>query len=104
MVEMDEVYQKDANFVSRRVVGETVLVPIRRKKADLDCIYSLNETAAYTWENFNGVLSLSEICDRIVAAYSITSQEASQDLLELVTNLSEIGAIELVQKPPVEAG
>jgi hypothetical protein len=96
MVEMDDVYQKDPNFVSRRVVGETVLVPIRRKKADLDCIFSLNETAAYAWDNFDGVLSLSEICDRIVTTYAVTPQEAGQDLLELVSNLSEIGAVELV--------
>ncbi len=89
----EERYQKDPSIVSREIAGEVILVPIRRHVADLESIYTLNETAATAWGLLDGQHTLGEICDRIVEEYDVEREEARQDLFDLVTQLLEVNAI-----------
>jgi len=78
------------------VAGEAVLVPLHQKIEDLECIYSLNETAATTWDLLDGSQSLRQVLDRIIFEYEVEPEDAAQDLLELVDQLVGIGALEKV--------
>jgi len=89
-------YQRDHSIVSRQIVGETILVPVRQNVGDMDSIYTLNETAATAWELFDGENSLGRIRDQIVIEYEVDPESAWQDLLELVSQLEGIGALEQV--------
>jgi hypothetical protein len=89
-------YRKDPSIVSRQIAGETILVPIRRNVGDLESIYTLNETAALAWSLFDDQHSLAQICKQIVEEYEVSPEQAQADLLELVTQLSHIQAIEPV--------
>ena len=80
-------------MVSRQIAGEVILVPIRKNVGDLESIYTLNDTAACAWALFDGQHTLAEIRDRVVAEFDVTSEEAAQDLDELVVHLTEIGAV-----------
>jgi len=93
---LERCYEKDPNIVFRAIAGEMILVPIRRRTADLQSIYTLNETAGRIWELMDGQRTLGEIRDTIVKEYDVTTDEAEADLAELVAYLEQIQAVEKV--------
>jgi len=95
-MDLNQHYKKDRDIVSREIAGEVILVPIRNNVGDLDSIYTLNETAAFTWSLLDGENSLQVILDRIIAEFDVENQQAEQDLVELILGLEEIRAIKKV--------
>ena len=93
IINLQDTYQKDPSIVSREIAGEVILVPIRRNVGDLESVYTLNETAALAWTLFDGSLTVNQIQDQIVAEYEVDADEAERDLIELIQQLEEIGAI-----------
>ncbi|MEW5868424.1 MAG: PqqD family protein [Chloroflexota bacterium] len=96
MVELETIYRKAPDMVSRQVAGEAILVPIRRNVGDLESIYTLNETGARAWALLDGQRSLAHICEQIILEYEVGAEQAQQDLLELVSQLEAIQAIHKV--------
>jgi hypothetical protein len=93
MIEINQVYQKSTDMVYREIVGEGVLVPIRRSVGDFESIFTLNETAARIWSLVDGQRSLAEICQELTREFEIGPAEAEADILELASQLEQIGAI-----------
>ena len=91
--QMQKIYQKDPNIVSRVVAGEVILVPIRNNVTDMDYIYTLNETAARVWALTDGQHSLADIHQSLILEFDADADEIAQDLAELTHNLVDIGAI-----------
>ena len=90
---VDRVYRRSADFVFRRIEGETILVPIRSGVGDLDCIYSLNAIGALVWERLDGKTAASEIGRAISAEYDVSAEQAEADLAEFLTEMKSIGAV-----------
>ena len=86
-------YKQNPNMVSREILGETILVPIRQEVGDMESIYTLNETAALAWSQFDGEHTVESIRDQIVSEFNVNEEEALEDLLELIQQLQEIGAL-----------
>ena len=93
MAELNQIDRKDPHIVSREIVGEMILVPIRQNIGDLESIYTLNETAARTWELIDGQNTLSDINTRITDEYQVGQETALSDLLALIDQLEEAGAV-----------
>ena len=93
---MQTIYKHSPSIVSRSIAGEMILVPIRKNVGDLESIYTLNETGARIWELIDGQRSSADIHKQVVAEYEIDPVDAEQDLLELLENLLEEGALEKV--------
>jgi methyltransferase-like protein len=96
MQTLDRVYQKNQNFVFRKIDNDTLLVPIKNDVGDMDCIYNLNEVGAFVWEHLDGEKSAQEIKNLILAEFDVSVQEAEADLEKFVMQLSEIEAIKTV--------
>jgi hypothetical protein len=96
MIDLNHCYQRNENFVFRRIEDETILVPIKDNVGDMGSIYSFNETGALIWEHLDGELNLAAIKDRIIAEYQVSSREVEADMRGFVTDLVEIKAARLV--------
>jgi hypothetical protein len=90
----DRIYRKDPAIVARQIAGEMILVPIRQNVGDLESIYLLNETALFAWQLFDGALTLGDIRHQITGEFEVDEMTAGQDLLELVAQLEQVGALE----------
>lgn len=90
---LEGLFQKDSSIVSRRIADEVILVPIRRKAGEIECLYALNEVGARIWELIDGRRSLKALRDAIVEEFEVSESEAQEDLTVLVEQLKEIGAI-----------
>ena len=96
MIDMNQRYQRNDNFVFRRIEDETIIVPIKDNVGDMGTIYSLNEIGALIWEHLEGGRNLAAIKDKIVAEYEISPREVEADMREFVTDLAQIDAVRLV--------
>ena len=94
------IYRKSPDIVSRKIVDEMILVPVRRTVGDVESLYTLNESGGRIWELIDGTRDLQEICGMIVAEFDTDEVTAGTDLLTLVSQLREIGAITEVPPGP----
>ena len=86
-------YERNPEFVFRRIVDELVLVPIRQQVADMDCIYTLNPVGAFIWERLDGQTTLAELQVALADEFEVEAQVAAADLLEFVQELESVGAV-----------
>jgi hypothetical protein len=93
MIELNQRYQRNENFVFRRIEDETILVPIKDNVGDMGSIYNLNEVGALVWELLDGQKTLRDIRDTVVAQFEVSTQEAQADLGEFINQLETIDAV-----------
>ena len=93
MIDLNYRYQRNENFVFRRIEDETILVPIKDNVGDMGSIYSFNETGALIWEHLDGEQNLAAIKDRIMAEYDVPARKVEADMEAFVTDLIEIEAV-----------
>ncbi|NIM95880.1 MAG: PqqD family peptide modification chaperone [Anaerolineales bacterium] len=80
-------FKREEHIVSRAIVGETLLVPIRGQLADMQKIFSLNPVADLIWEHLDGEMPLYEIRDGVMSEFEVDEKEANSDLLEFIAEL-----------------
>jgi len=93
MLEVDQVFQKNENFVFRQIDDETILVPIKDNLGDMGSIYNLNDVGAFVWKHLNGKASLADVKNMILETFEVSEREADADLSDFVNQLKEIDAI-----------
>jgi hypothetical protein len=94
-------YTRSKTIVERTVRDEHLLVPLHGQAGRLDCLYTLNETAAFIWNALADNLSDTQIADRMTEEYDVDSATASADVQQTLRELLDIGAITQVHPSPV---
>jgi hypothetical protein len=83
----DKIFRKKKEIVSRAIAGETILVPISGKLADMQRIFSLNPAAEYIWSQLNGKRTLQEIRNSVLSAFDVPQNQADTDIEEFIDAL-----------------
>jgi hypothetical protein len=91
------VLQRDPDAVSRHLAGDAVILPVRHKVADLTAIYTLNDTGSFIWELIDGVRTLGDLVNELVAHFEVEPDEARQGVLALVEDLEAEGLVRETQ-------
>ena len=89
MTGLKSVISQSASIVTRKTGNEYVLVPITNNIADMNSVFTLNETGAFIWEQIDGKRSLEEIISALTAEFDIDNKNAEQDVLSFIENLSK---------------
>lgn len=79
----------------REIAGETLLVPIRGRLADMKKIFALNPVAAFIWRQVDGKTSLEQIRDRLVECFEVGREEAGKDAEAFVRELLALELLEV---------
>ena len=58
---LEKHFIKKRDLVTRSILGETIVVPIRTNAGDLDAIYTLNEVGTVIWDLLDAKSSVSQI-------------------------------------------
>jgi len=90
---LDQVYARNPNMISRKIIDEFLLVPILKKVEDVSCIYTLNEVGARIWELLDGSRTVATVRDEIVREFDAGPDVVEADLLDLIQQLEQVGAI-----------
>lgn len=88
------VYERRQDVVTRKIAGETFLIPIRNRIADMQKIFALNPVGEFVWENLDGRSSLSGICSSVLDGFDVARETAMTDLADFIGQLEQAGLIE----------
>lgn len=95
-IEMPALYRQNEDIVTRRIAGETLLVPIRQHLADLQRIYVLDEVGAAIWGSLDGNRGAEEIASLLAADFEVAAETARADVLAFCDDLRKAGlAVEI---------
>jgi hypothetical protein len=89
MTGLKSILSQSASIVTRKTGNEYVLVPITNNIADMNSVYTLNETGAFIWEQIDGKRSIGEIITAVTAEYDIDFRNAETDVFSFVENMSK---------------
>ncbi len=95
---LEAVFARNDQVVSRKIVDELILVPMRKNVADMETLYTLNEVGARVYELIDGAVPLRGIVNAIVEEFDVTEQNAESDVREFVEQLLEIEAVHEVER------
>jgi hypothetical protein len=91
----DQVFVRSQSVVSRRVAGETLIVPIRGKVGDLASIYSFNETGSLIWQALETPKSLVELIEVVEVEYLVEREQAERDATRFLNDMLAVGLVEV---------
>ena len=83
----------DSGFVTRRIAGETIIVPVSSRVGDLDAIYTLNEVGSRVWTLLEAPQSVQEIAAALCEEYDVPQEQLTRDLVELLDELQANGLV-----------
>jgi hypothetical protein len=74
--------------VTRKTGNEYVLVPIANNIADMNSVFTLNETGAFIWELIDGKRDVEEIISELTKEYDIEASTAEADVMAFIEKMS----------------
>jgi hypothetical protein len=88
-------FTKTDHVVERNVRDEHILVPLSSGPARVDCLYTLNETAAFIWRQASEGRPEDLIAGRVAATFDVDAGTARDDTRRILDELVAIGALKL---------
>ena len=89
MTGLNSILSQSTTIVTRKTGNEYVLVPITNNIADMNSVYTLNETGAFIWEQIDGKRSVEDIIIELVNEYDIDKRNAESDVFTFIENMSK---------------
>lgn len=80
--------------VRREIAGETILVPVRGRAADMRRMYALNPTAAFVWGRCDGARTVDAILAEMLERFAVEPDAARADLAAFLAAAIAEGLLE----------
>jgi hypothetical protein len=101
--QLEQVYVRSQAMVSRRVAGETLIVPVRGKVGDLASIYSFNQTGSIIWQSMESPKTLRELTSAVQQEYAVARDQAEKDVKQFLQDTLSAGLIEVREQASMAA-
>ncbi|NMC38127.1 MAG: PqqD family protein [Bacteroidales bacterium] len=95
MIELKSVVSHSPDIVTKKTGKEYVLVPLANNIADMNRLFTLNETGAFIWELIDGKKNVGEIVAKFTEEFDIDLETATKDILSFIENMSNYLIIKL---------
>ncbi|MCH7656722.1 MAG: PqqD family protein [Bacteroidetes bacterium] len=89
MIDLNSVVIPSPDIVPRKTGDEYVLVPVSNNIADMDSVYTLNETGAFIWERLDGKSDLASIIRCMQSEFEVDAETAKSDLLSFISEMKQ---------------
>jgi hypothetical protein len=89
MAGLKSVLTHSDSIVTRKTGNEYVLVPVTNNIADMNSLYTLNETGAFIWEQIDGKKCVEEIIEALTIEYDIDGKNAETDVFSFIEDMSK---------------
>ena len=89
MMNLETVLTKSPSMVTRKTGSEYVLVPVSDNIADMNSVYTLNETGAFLWELIDGRKSVKDLIDSLVNEYDADRETATGDVFSFLEEMNK---------------
>ncbi len=89
MPDLKSIFSHSDSIVTRKTGSEYVLVPVTNNIADMNSVYTLNETGAFIWELIDGKRDVEAIIKAMTEEYDIDFKSAEKDVFTFIDNMSK---------------
>jgi hypothetical protein len=89
-----KTYKRKTNYITRQIAGETLLVPMAGKIADLQRVIALNSVGAFIWEQLSAPQTLGGIVTAVVGKFTVDAESARRDATEFFGQLESANLVE----------
>ena len=89
------VYQRNDDYIYRRIVNETILVPIHQDVSEMEGIYAMNDVASYLWDCLENPATRKELTAALLEEYDASPETIAHDLDRFLDDLLIIGALKV---------
>ena len=93
MSQAETRYERNPDYIFRKIVDELVLVPVHRDLSNMDCIYTLNGVGACVWQTLQAPATQAELEQAVLAEYQADPAVIAADLDAFLSEMTAIGAI-----------
>ena len=84
MADLKSVPLQSPSVVTRKTGNEYILVPVTDNIADMNSVYTLNETGAFLWELIDGENNIEDMIEALIREYDIDEANATTDVFEFI--------------------
>lgn len=84
-------FSRRVDVVTRTIAGETIIVPVSSRVADLEAVYTMGEVGRQIWDLIDGRRTTREIADAVAERWGIDFAQAVNDVEEFLGSLEEAG-------------
>ena len=88
MTGLKSVLSHSPSVVTRKTGSEYVLVPIANNIADMNSVFTLNETGAFIWELIDGKRNVDELISELTKEYDIDAESAEADVMDFIEKMN----------------
>ena len=89
-------YQRNEDFIFRKIVEEMILVPIKQNVAEMEAVFTLNEVGAFLWEQLGQPRSLSELHNAVLDEFEADPAIVLEDIEAFLNEAEAFGAVKEV--------
>ena len=89
MTGLRSIPSHSTSVVTRKTGNEYVLVPVTNNIADMNSVYTLNDTGAFIWDLIDGKRTVEELITAMTNEYDIDEETASRDVFDFIDNMSK---------------
>ena len=89
MAGLKSVLSHSPSVVTRKTGNEYVLVPIANNIADMNSVFTLNETGAFIWELIDGKRDVDELVSEMTKEYDIDVPTAAADVMAFIEKMNK---------------
>ena len=86
-------YQRNPDFIYRKILDESVLVPIQRDVANMDSIYTLNSVGAFIWDSLTQPTTQADLQQTVYDEYEADPGILAADIERFLGEMVAIGAL-----------
>ncbi len=87
-MKLHQLFEMKSKFVARAVGNELILVPLTGNVAQMNELFTLNETAKFIWENIKENTTVEELETLMTDAFDIDNQTAKNDIENFILKLA----------------
>jgi len=89
MIDLNSVVSQSPSIVTRKTGNEYVLVPVANNIADMNSVYTLNETGAFLWEHIDGKNTVKDLIDAMISEYDVGNETATADVSSFIEEMNK---------------
>jgi hypothetical protein len=89
MTDLESILSHSPSIVTRKTGNEYVLVPITNNIADMNSVYTLNESGAFIWELIDGKKTVEELISAMTEEYDIDRESAKTDIFSFIDDMNK---------------
>ncbi|MFA5046062.1 MAG: PqqD family protein [Paludibacter sp.] len=87
---LQKLYALKSRFVVRAVDNELILVPLTGNVAQMNELFTLNETGKFIWENLGKKTTIENLETLVTEAFDVDADTAKKDIENFIKKLETI--------------